>query len=317
MAASSAGDRIMRVFHRPEYQADIGEHVMPMRKFTLVRERLEALALPVRIEAPDAVSDVDLLRVHDEAYVRAVATGEPRALAESQKFPWSPALAESVRYTNGGAVAALFAALDDGVAGNLASGYHHAHADHGEGFCTFNGLVVALERARADARIRRGLVVDLDLHYGNGTAALMASRPDFYNLSIYGNWYEANRADRDVDSRRASDTDNCWSAPVPNGATGADYLDIIDTHLAPAIARARPDVILYQAGADPYREDPYSPLDVDIGDLFERDRLVFQSARAAGVPIAWVLAGGYTPDVSKVVEVHVNTARAALEAFDG
>lgn len=303
----------MRLFHSPHYQADIGEHVMPIRKFALVRQRLEELGFA--IEEPEPVSDADLLRVHSEDYVRAVATGEPRALAESQKFPWSPELADSVRHTNGGAIAALFAALDEGVAGNLASGFHHSHADHGEGFCTFNGLVIALERARADGRIRRGLVIDLDLHYGNGTASLLATRPDFFNLSIYGNWYEANRAYRDVDARRAPDTDNCWSVPIENGAAGPEYLAAVDAHVRSAITRSQPDVIVYQAGADPYREDPYSPLDLGIEDLFERDRLVFRIAREASVPIAWVLAGGYTHDVTKVVEVHVNTARAAREVF--
>jgi acetoin utilization deacetylase AcuC-like enzyme len=305
----------MRLFHSPRYQADIGEHVMPMRKFGLVRARIEELGLRVTIAEPRPASDEDLLRVHSEAYLRAVATGEPPALAESQKFPWSPELAESVRHTSGGCIAALFAALEDGVAGNLASGFHHAHADHGEGFCTFHGLVVALERARHDGRMRRGLVVDLDLHYGNGTVALLASRPELFNLSIYGNFYQDNRAYRDVASRRATDSANCWSVPVENGASGARYLAIVEQHLAPAIHRSRPDVIVYQAGADPYREDPYSPLDVGIDDLLARDRLVFEAALAAGIPIAWVLAGGYTPDVSKVVEVHVNTARAALDVF--
>jgi acetoin utilization deacetylase AcuC-like enzyme len=307
----------VRVFHSPRYTADIGRHVMPIRKFDLVREAIEKSGLPARIEEPEPATDEDLLKVHTPEYVRAVATGEPRPLAESQKFPWSPRLAEAVRWTNGGCIAALFAALEDGVAGNLASGFHHAHADHGEGFCTFNGLIVALERARVQGRIRRGLIVDLDLHYGNGTAALLATRPDFFALSVYGNWYKANQAFRDVDSERAPDTDNSWSVPVPNGAGGAEYLGLLDKHLEPAIERARPEVILYQAGADPYREDPYSPLDLGHQDLEARDQRVFAAARAAGVPIAWVLAGGYTPEVGKVVAVHLGTFRAAHRVFGG
>jgi acetoin utilization deacetylase AcuC-like enzyme len=302
----------IRVFHAPRYEADIGQHVMPIRKFALVRRAIEESGLPARIEAPEPVSDEDLLRVHTPDYIRAIATGEPRALAESQRFPWSEGLAESVRWTNGGCIAALLAALDGGLAGNLASGFHHAHADHGEGFCTFNGLVVALERARALGRIRRGLVVDLDLHYGNGTASLLSTRPDFFALSIYGNWYRENRAYRDVAAERAPDTANSWSVPVPNGAGGAEYLEIIERHLGPAIDRAAPDVILYQAGADPYREDPYSPLDLGHDDLLARDELVLRAALGRGVPVAWVLAGGYTADVSKVVEVHLNTFRAAV-----
>jgi acetoin utilization deacetylase AcuC-like enzyme len=309
--------RILRIraFHSPRYAADIGEHVMPMRKFALVRAAIEAAGLPFTLSEPMPASDEDLGRVHTPEYVRAVATGAPRALAESQKFPWSPELAEAVRWTTGGCIAALAAALEEEVAANLASGFHHAHADHGEGFCTFNGLVVALERARAEGRIRRALVVDLDLHYGNGTAALLGTRPDFHNLSIYGSWYKENRAYREVDRERAPDTANCRSVPVPGGADGAAYLAILERELGPAIERARPDVILYQAGADPYREDPYSPLDLGLEDLQERDRRVFRAAQAAGVPIAWVLAGGYTRDIHKVVEAHVNTARAAAEVF--
>ncbi len=307
----SAARPPLRVFHSPRYEADIGEHIMPIRKFGLVRRAIEESGLPVRVLEPEPATDEDLLRVHTPGYVRAIATGEPRALAESQKFPWSPGLAEAVRWTNGGCIAALRAALEDGCAGNLASGFHHAHADHGEGFCTFNGLVVAWERARVEGRVRRALVVDLDLHYGNGTASLLAERPELFALSIYGNWYEKNVPYRDVTAGRTPDTANSWSVPVPGGAGGAAYLEIIEQHLGPAIDRATPEVILYQAGADPYREDPYSPLDLGHEDLLARDELIFRAARRRGIPVAWVLAGGYTPDVSKVVEVHANTFRAA------
>jgi acetoin utilization deacetylase AcuC-like enzyme len=309
------GARVIQTFFSDGFAADIGEHVMPMRKFALVKEAILARSLPARILAPSPATDEQILRVHTPDYVTAIATGEPRSLAESQKFPWSSGLDASVRLTNGAAVAAVSAALDDGVACALASGYHHAHADHGEGFCTFNGLVVALEAARVGGRLKRALVVDLDLHYGNGTAALLATRPELHNLSIYGSWYKANRASSDVVSERAADTSNCRSIAVPNGATGATYLELIEDALGPAIERARPDLILYQAGADPYREDPYSPLDVGLEDLADRDARVFATARKAGIPIAWVLAGGYTKDITKIVEVHVNTFASAARIF--
>lgn len=305
----------MRIFHSPRYEADIGVHIMPIRKFGLVRAAIEAEGLPVTLVAPSPVSDEDLLRVHTRAYIDAIATGEPLALAQSQKFPWSPGLAEAVRWTNGGTIDGLRAALDDGIAGNLASGFHHSHAEHGEGFCTFNGLVVAYERMRADGRLRRALVLDMDLHYGNGTASLCATRPELHQLSIYGNWYKKNLAYRDVASERAPDTANAVSVPVPNGAGRDEYLGILVATLGPAIDRARPDALLYQAGADPYKEDPYSPLDLDHAALRERDRYVFDTAKRLGIPVLWVLAGGYTKDTSKVVEVHVNTARAAVEVY--
>jgi acetoin utilization deacetylase AcuC-like enzyme len=305
----------LRAFHSPRYTVDIGEHVMPIRKFDLVRAAIDEAMLPVEITEPEPASDEDILRVHTPEYVKAIATGEPRALAESQKFPWSPELAQAVRYTNGGCIAALFAALERGVAANLASGFHHSHADHGEGFCTFNGLVVAYDRARAEKKIERALVVDLDLHYGNGTASLAASRPDLFQISVYGSWYKENKASSDVASERAPDTTNAWSVAVPNGAKGPAYNALVEEHLVRAIEKARPDVILYQAGADPYREDPYSPLDVGHDDLYRRDRLVLMTAKVKRIPIMWVLAGGYTKDVTKVVAVHVGTVRATVDVF--
>ncbi len=307
----------MRIFHAYEYEADLGEHIMPIRKFRLVREELERLGLPVRIEAPKPVADEDLLRVHTPEYIEAIRTGEPRELAQSQKFPWSPGLARAVRWTNGGCIDGLRAALEEGVAGNLASGFHHSFAHRGQGFCTFNGLVVAWERMRAEGRLGRALVLDMDLHYGNGTADLLRSRPELFQLSIYGNWYKDNLAYRDVESERAPDTENAWSVPVRNGAGADEYLGYLTRELPRAIERARPAALLYQAGADPYKEDPYSPLDLDHAALMERDRLVFQMAKERGIPVLWVLAGGYTREVEKVVAVHVNTAKAALEVFGG
>lgn len=303
------------LFHSTKYYADIGQHVMPIRKFNLVRDAIEAEGLPVTIQAPTPVTDEQLLRVHTPEYVEAIRTGEPVVLAQSQKFPWSAGLAEAVRWTNGGCIDALRAALDTGVAANLASGFHHSHARRGEGYCTFNGLIVAAEQLKSEGRLKRILVVDMDLHYGNGTAFLLANRPDFYQLSIYGNWYDENLAHRDVMARRTPDTENAWSVPVPNGSGRDVYLGILQETLPAAIERSRPDAILYQAGADPYKEDPYSPLDLDHDALKARDTMVFEAAKARGIPIMWVLAGGYTPDVGKVVEVHVNTCRAACAVF--
>ena len=152
----------------------------------------------------------------------AVKTGTPRELAESQKFPWSPELFSSVLLTNGGVLAAARTALAERVSGALASGFHHAFADHGEGFCTFNGLVIALDTLWAEGRIRSAAILDLDLHYGNGTASLVASRPWIRALSIYGNDYADNVPHRDVTVRRHSDGDNHFSVPIlPSENDGA------------------------------------------------------------------------------------------------
>jgi acetoin utilization deacetylase AcuC-like enzyme len=305
---------VIRAYHHPGFAAPIGDHVMPMRKFQLVADGL-AKRTGVRVEAPAPVGAEDLGRVHTAAYLEAVRSGEPRELAESQKLPWSPALWPSVLLTNGGARAAAESALEDGVAAAVASGFHHAHADHGEGFCTFNGLVVAAEVLRAAGRVRSVAVLDLDLHYGNGTASLCATRPWLFNCSIYGNDYWQNKPYRDVETVRHPDGPNHVSFALPNGSGRSTLLAALEKGCAAILAWGRPDLVLYQAGADPYREDPYSPLDLDHADLRERDLRVFQWARREGLPLAWVLAGGYTPDVSKVVEVHLGTFDAAAAAY--
>ncbi len=305
---------MIAAYHHPDFAAPIGTHVMPMRKFQQIADALGARR-GVRVLAPDPIAPEDLARVHAQAYLDAVRTGEPRALAESQKFPWSPALWPSVLLTNGGALAAARRALGDGVAAALASGFHHAHADHGEGFCTFNGLVVAAEVLRAEGRLRRVAVLDLDLHYGNGTASLCATRPWLFNCSIYGNDYWQNTPYRDVGTRRHEDGPNHVSFALPNGSGRAELGAALERGKAAILAAGRPDLVLYQAGADPYREDPYSPLALDLSDLRERDYAVFAWAKAMGLPLAWVLAGGYTPDLSKVVEVHLGTFDAAAAVW--
>jgi len=302
-------------YYHPGYAAPIGAHVMPINKFALVADGLRADPR-VRLDAPAPLSAADLLRVHTPDYVEAVRSGEPRALAESQKFPWSPQLYPSVLLTGGGCLAAARRALSDGVAAALVSGFHHAHADHGEGFCTFNGLVVTVDALRAAGAPLRVAVLDMDLHYGNGTVSLAAARPYLFNLSIYGNDYFENQAFRDVSIVRHRDGPNHRSIALPNGAGRVDMMAAMEAGLAQILAWGRPDLLLYQAGADPYREDPYSPLALDHDDLLVRDRRAFEFARQEGIPIAWVLAGGYTKDTAKVVRVHLNTFEAALSVFE-
>ncbi len=298
----------LTAFHHPGFAAPIGDHLMPMRKFALVAA--EVAKIPgVKIAEPLPVSEADLLRVHTRHYVDAVRTGEPRALAESQKFPWSPALFPSVLLTNGACIAAARTALRDGASAAIASGFHHACADHGEGFCTFNGLIVAADALFAAGETRRVAILDMDLHYGNGTAQLAAVRPHIFAVSIYGNDYWNNVPYRDVRERRHRDGENHHSFALPAGCDRATMQRIMDDAL-PLIADWKPDLLLYQAGADPYFEDPYSPLALNADDLRARDLRVFEFARSQGIPVAWVLAGGYTRDIMKIVRIHVGTFEA-------
>lgn len=309
------GRMTITAYYDPGYAAPIGEgHVMPITKFSLVADGLRGRA-GIAVEAPRPLGEADLRRVHTAEYVDAVRTGEPRGLAESQKFSWSPQLYPSVCLTGGGCLAAARRALQDGIAAAVVSGFHHAHADHGEGFCTFNSLVVAAELLHASGAAQRIAVLDLDLHYGNGTASLAPARPFFFTMSIYGNDYCQNTAYRDVDTVRHADGANHQSIALPNGSGREVMLAALEEGMRRVLAWGRPDLLLYQAGADPYREDPYSPLDLDHDDLRERDRRVFAWTRAAGIPVAWVLAGGYAKDTAKVVRVHLNTFDAALEVY--
>lgn len=308
----------LKTFYHPGFAAPIGEqHVMPMRKFALVADELRRHFSGVEFIEPVPVSEADVLRVHARAYVDAVRTGLPRELAESQKFPWSEHLYPSVLLTSGGVLAAARAALYEGFASSLCSGFHHACADHGEGFCTFNGLIVAADALRVEGRAKHVAILDMDLHYGNGTAQLAVGRSHVTALSLYGNDYWQNVAYRDVRVRRHGDGENHRSAALPEACDRATMLGIMERELPWLMSRGKPDLLLYQAGADPYFEDPYSPLHLDHDDLLERDRCVFRFAKDNSIPVAWVLAGGYTKDTSKVVKVHTNTFVAAMDVFEG
>lgn len=304
---------MLTVFFHPGYAAPIGEHIMPIRKFGLVADGLRE-EKDIRLVEPRPLAEADVRRVHEQRYIDAVKTGEPRDLAESQRFPWSPELYPSVLLTGGGCLAAARQALRDGVSAALVSGFHHASAAHGEGFCTFNSLVVALEAMRAAGEIRTAAVLDMDLHYGNGTAQLAVSRPWLFAMSIYGNDYWENQVFREVTTRHHEDGENHQSLALPAGCDRVTMLRVMDEAL-PMIAARKPDVLLFQAGADPYFEDPFSPLALDHADLRARDARVFAFAKEQGIPVAWVLAGGYTADVSKVVRVHLGTFEAWREVF--
>ncbi len=301
---------MITAWHHPGFSADIGKHIMPMRKFQIVADSVNA-----KICAPPPVTAELLGQVHHPAYIEAIRTGEPRELAESQKFPWSPHLWESVLLTNGAVVAAGRTALDAGVSAAIASGFHHSCYDHGEGFCTFNGLILAAEILRAEGRIKSAAILDMDLHYGNGTATLAASRPWVRQVSIYGNDYWENVCYHDVSTKHHADGETHRSTAIPAGADNAILQELMEQSIPWLLDDLRPDLLIYQAGADYLRDDPYSPLDLDHAALRERDRLVFQMAKSRGIPVAWTLAGGYAEDINKIVLVHTNTFLAAEEIY--
>jgi len=286
----------MRVFHSDSYEAPLPpEHRFPMEKYRLVREALlERGVLPPHCLIPSTpCSREDLERVHTPRYLDAFFQG---TLTEAELrrlgFPWSWGLLERSRAAVAGTLEASRSALQDGIAGNLAGGTHHGFADHGEGFCVFNDIAVAIRALQAERLIRRAVVVDLDVHQGNGTAAIFAGDDSVFTFSMHG---EHNFPFRKQPSSR--------DVGLPDGTTDAEYLD------------AGADLLFFQAGVDPLAEDALGRLSLTLAGLRERDRLVLEAARHRGLPAVLTLGGGYAKPLSATIDAHVGTYEVAIALF--
>ena len=279
-------------------------HSFPMAKYTRLRERVAASASEHGIELtlPEAASLEDLLRVHCPNYVQRVLTGALSA-AEQRKigFPWSAAMAERSRRVSGATSAALAHALRGaGVAVNLAGGTHHAFYDSGGGYCIFNDSVVAARAALAAGLARRILVLDLDVHQGNGTAALCAGDTSITTLSVHAaRNYPAIKPRSDFD------------VALDDGTGDAAYLQALTEVLPRAFDAARPDAVIYLAGADPFEQDRLGYLKLSKAGLLARDQSVLRACLARGVPLCISMAGGYAPNIDDIVDIHHATVLAA------
>jgi acetoin utilization deacetylase AcuC-like enzyme len=278
-----------------------------MGKYRLVRDGIVAAGvLPATaIHEPDRVDPGRLGLVHSRRYVDAVVEGTLTG-AEQRRlgFPWSPLLPERSLRTVQGTLEACRDALDAGAGINLAGGTHHAFPDHGEGYCVFNDVAVAVRSLRQDRRIGRALIVDLDVHQGNGTAKIFEDDPAVFTFSMHGanNYpFHKERSTRDVE--------------LADGTGDTDYLDLVDRHLAPVFDAARPSLVVYIAGADPFQGDRLGRLGLTIEGLRARDARVFDACRAAGVPVAMVLGGGYARELDDLVTIHANTTRELLARY--
>ena len=293
----------MHAFTSARYTAPMGNHSYPMDKYRLVPERLlaEGILTPDVIVEPQPIAPGDILRVHTPAYVHAFINGtlERKAMLRLG-LPWSQELVHRAFAVIGGTLGAARAALRDGIAANLAGGTHHAFADHGEGYCVFNDLVIVLRRLRADGCISRALIIDLDVHQGNGTAALCQTDPDTFTFSMHGeNNYPAHKEQ------------SSWDIALPDGTTDEQYLGLLEESLPVLLQQARPDLILYQAGVDVLRGDRFGKLTLSMAGVGERDRFVCAFARRAGIPLVVTLGGGYARDINRIVTAHCQTVRAA------
>jgi acetoin utilization deacetylase AcuC-like enzyme len=288
-------------------------HRFPMEKYRLLRERVEAEVPGIVLAQAPPASDGELALAHTPDYIDAVAGGSLSAAQQREiGFPWTPRMVERARRSVGATIAAARAALAQGVAANLAGGTHHASADKGSGYCVFNDVAVAARLMQAEwHRQRRALlrvaVIDLDVHQGNGTAAIFRDDPTVFTFSMHG---ERNFPFR----KESSDLD----IELPDGCPDAPYLDALDRGLAQLWARHRdgpPGLVFYLAGADPHEGDRLGRLKLSAGGLAERDRLVLAALRARRIPVALSMAGGYGHRIDDTVAVQLATLRAALASW--
>lgn len=282
-------------------------HKFPMAKYSLLRERIvaEGIVSPDDLhEAPLAAID-DLRLVHTSEYVDAVLTGTvPKDIQRRIGFPWSMQMVERSRRSVGATIAASLSALDDGVAANLAGGTHHAFADRGEGFCVFNDVAVGCRVLQRDHHARRIAIVDLDVHQGNGTAAIFAGDESVFTFSMHGDKnfpFKKEQSDLDV--------------ALPDGTGDDAYLELLRHHLPDVLNRHQPDFVFYLAGADPYEGDRLGRLKMTIDGLRERDAIVLSACRGAGLPVAISMSGGYATNVDAIVTIHTNTIRTAADPY--
>ncbi len=280
-------------------------HRFPIAKYARLRDAVlaEGIVRPDDLHDPARTPLEDVLRVHDAGYIDRLVRGTmPAAEQRVLGFPWSEGLVERSFRASGGTLEAAEQALRDGIAMNLAGGTHHAFASHGEGFCVLNDVAIAVRALRARGRIARAAVIDLDVHQGNGTHAILAADDAAFTFSMHG---RRNYPFRKVAGR--------LDVELEDGTGDAEYLERLAAALPGVLAAARPDIVFYLAGADPHEGDTLGRLKLTFEGLKRRDALVLESARAIGVPVAIAIAGGYGREIDDTVRVHLNTARIARD----
>jgi len=295
----------LKVSHHPDYYLPLPEgHPFPMVKYTLVYDTLRTAGMlpATRIMLPEEAARTDLARVHTRDYLeRLFGSGltaqEQRALG----VPWSPRLLRRSRLAVQGTLLAANAALDDGRAGNLAGGTHHAFTDHGEGFCVLNDVAIAIRRLQHEQRIRRALVVDLDVHQGNGTAAIFEGDESVFTFSMHG--------ERNYPAHKMRST---LDVGLPDGIGDEAYLDALQAQLPQLTAGFSPDIVFYLAGVDVAAGDRYGRFALTDAGIRARERCVLDWSRQLGLPLVITLAGGYSPNAVRTALLHCIVFEEAL-----
>ncbi len=296
-----------RIFYSPYYYADIGEnHVFPIKKFELVRDKLlaEKTLQASEIVEPRPAAIEDVLLVHTEDYISRLRNGiltakEIRRLG----LPWSQSLVRRSFLACSGTIEAAKFALENRVASNLAGGTHHSFPDRGEGFCVLNDVAIAIRVLQKENLARRFLIVDCDVHQGNGTAFIFGKDADVFTFSMHGaKNYPLFKENSTLDIE------------LPDRTGDAEFLETLGEAL-PRIFLHDPDIVFYLGGADPFEKDKLGRLNLSIEGLMRRDEIILEFAKEREVPIVTTMSGGYAPDINDTVEIHCNTIRAVKRVF--
>jgi len=295
-----------KLVYHPGYDLNLGEHVFPSRKYRLIHDRLldEGFAHPLDFIEPQPASDEDILRVHEAGWIHRLKTGT-LGMDEILKLeiPYSKEMVNGFWLATGGTTLAARKALRDRIGFNIGGGFHHAFAGHGEGFCAINDVAVAIRALQHDKAIERAMVVDCDVHDGNGTAAIFAKDRSVLTLSIHQyNNYPTEKPPSTFDIH------------LRDGVEDEEYLSRLREVLRVAMS-FEPGLAIYLAGADAYKEDQLGGLSLTMEGLRQRDSLVFETMLAGNVPVAVVLAGGYARNTGDTVTIHCNTVKAAAIAL--
>jgi acetoin utilization deacetylase AcuC-like enzyme len=327
-----------KLVYSDAYYLPIGEHVFPAQKYRLVHQHLlsQRVAEPEDFVEPQPAIDDDILLVHTREYVDKLKTGMLSAREElTLEVPFSEELVKAFWLSAGGSILAARRALENGVAFNIGGGFHHAFPDHGEGFCMINDVAVAVRRLQADDAIARAMIVDCDVHQGNGTAAIFGEATAASASLPSSSWsapmfqparpvsFKEGKHSGDVFTISLHQENNypAWKPPssidvnLPDHTNDAEYLAWLDNSLSSGLRQFDPDLICYLSGADPYREDQLGGLDLTMDGLKQRDELVFGVAKSRGIPVMVTFAGGYARRVQDTVQIHCNTVIAAKEVF--
>ncbi len=292
------------VYHE-DYDLNLGSHVFPSQKFRMIRDRLlsDGFAEQADFIQPESASDEDLMLVHTRGWITRLRHGTLDYLELLKlEIPYSQKMVNAFWLAAGGSTLAARLALQDGIGFNIGGGFHHAFPGHGEGFCAINDIAVAIRKLQKERLIERAMVVDCDVHDGNGTAAIFTGDATVFTLSIHQfHNYPSIKPPSNID------------VDLEDGVTDADYLDQLGAACRKGMGQFKPELVMYVAGADPYREDQLGGLSLTIDGLKARDRLVFEVAREHGAKVAVMLAGGYAVEVEDTVTIHSNTAKAAAE----